>query len=339
VRPAEFPFALRYLTGSKPHNAALAAWALAAGFKLTERGLACGGAPVACAGEVEVFAALGLTDIPPELREDRGEIAAAERGELPRLLEEGDLQGILHAHSTYSDGLNTVREMAEAARARGYRYLGLTDHSQGARYANGLLPDAVKRQHEEIDRLNSELGGFRILKGTECDILVDGRLDYPDEVLARFEFVVASVHSRFALGEAEMTERVLRALASPCVDVLGHPTGRLLLAREPYAIRMSAVCEAAAERGVAVEINAHPSRLDLDWREAKDFLARGGWTSINPDSHRVEGLDDVRYGVAIARKGWVPRERVLNALPLAGLLARFAAHRAGRAGRAEDGTR
>jgi DNA polymerase (family 10) len=338
VPPGELPFALRHFTGSKEHNAALVSRAAAAGLTLTERGLLRGGAPVPCTGEPELFAALGLADIPPELREDRGEIAAAERGELPRLLEEGDLQGILHAHSTYSDGLDTVREMALAARSRGYRYLGLTDHSQGARYANGLLPDAVKRQHEEIDRLNSELDGFRVLKGTECDILVDGRLDYPDEILSQFDFVVASVHSRFALGEAEMTERVLRALASPWVDILGHPTGRLLLAREPYAIRMAAVCEAAAERGVAVEINAHPSRLDLDWREAKSFLARGGWTSIDPDAHRVEGLDDVRYGVAIARKGWVPRERVLNALPLADLLARFAARRQGRAGRTEGGT-
>ena len=328
VPERDFAGALRHLTGSREHDAALRAHAAGLGFELDERGLRRAGAPVAAADEDAIFAALGLAAIPPELREGRGEVAAAAAGALPRLLEPGDLQGVLHVHSTYSDGVDTVREMAFAARARGYRYLGICDHSQSARYAGGMLLDDVKRQHEEIDRLNQELGDFRVLKGVECDILADGSLDYPDEVLASFELVVGSVHSRFGLAEAEMTRRLLRAVANPFLDVLGHPTGRLLLGREAYALDLGAVCAAAAERGVAVEINANPHRLDLDWREVRGFQERGGWIGIHPDAHRTEGLDDVRFGVMAARKGWATRDRVLNALGCEELLAWLRARRA-----------
>jgi DNA polymerase (family 10) len=328
VPEPDFAGVLRYLTGSREHDEALRAHAAGLGLELDERGLRRGSAPVAAADEDAIFAALGLVAIPPELREGRGEIAAAAAGALPRLLEPGDLRGVLHVHSTYSDGVDTVRGMALAARARGYRYLGVCDHSQSARYAGGMLAADVRRQHEEIDRLNEELGDFRVLKGVECDILADGALDYPAEVLASFELVVGSVHSRFGLGEAEMTQRLLRAVANPFLDVLGHPTGRLLLGRAAYALDLGAVCAAAAERGVAVEINANPHRLDLDWREVRGFQARGGWIGIHPDAHRTEGLDDVRFGVMAARKGWATRDRVLNALSLEELLAWLRARRA-----------
>lgn len=328
VPERDFAGVLRYLTGSREHDEALRAHAAERGFELDERGLRRAGAPVAAADEDAIFAALGLAAIAPELREGRGEIAAAAAGTLPRLLEPGDLQGVLHVHSTYSDGVDTVREMALAARARGYRYLGICDHSQSARYAGGMLADDVRRQHEEIDRLNQELGDFRVLKGVECDILADGSLDYPDGVLASFELVVGSVHSRFGLSEAEMTQRLVRAVANPFLDVLGHPTGRLLLGRAAYALDLGAVCAAAAERGVAIEINANPHRLDLDWREVRGFQERGGWIGIHPDAHRSDGLDDVRYGVMAARKGWATRDRVLNALGLEELLAWLRARRA-----------
>lgn len=314
VSDEEFPYTLHHFTGSKEHNVALRARAQSRGLKINEYGLWKGEDRIPCKDEKEFFAALGLSFIEPELREDQGEIDAAENDDLPNLLTRDDLKGILHNHTIYSDGVRTPREMAEAARERGYLYIGLTDHSQSARYANGMQPADVKRYLRELNDLNSELDGIRIFKGTECDILPDGTLDYPDEILAQFDFVVGSVHSSFGMPEDEMTERVLRAMQSQYLNVLGHPTGRLLLSREPYAINMAKICATAAERGVAIEINANPHRLDLDWREIKGFRDLGGWVSINPDAHRIEGLDDVQYGVSIARKGWVTRERVLNAL-------------------------
>lgn len=329
VPERELPHALHHFTGSKEYGTAMRERARGRGLALDERGLWLAEKIVPAESEVELFAALGLAFIPPELREGRGEIEAAEKNALPRLLELSDLKGVLHTHSIYSDGVNTVREMALAARAQGFSYIGLTDHSMSAIYANGMRPETVERQREEIERLNQELDGIVILRGTECDILADGRLDYPEEILAGFDFVVGSVHSRFGMGEAQMTARVLAALESPFLDVLGHLTGRRLLVREPYPLSVSAVCQAAVERGVTVEINAHPNRLELDWRQVRAFRELGGWVSINPDAHRVEGIADVRYGVAIARKGWTTPERVLNALPLEELRARFRARRSG----------
>src|SRR4029079_8140568 len=225
----------------------------------------------------------GLAFVPPELREGRGEIEIAARGIVPALIETADLRGVLHCHSTWSDGKATIAEMADAAAARGWSYIGITDHSQSAFYANGLSRDRVLAQHDEIDTLNATRNGVRILKGVECDILADGSLDYADALLDRFDYVVASVHSRFSMDRAAMTARVLRALDDPRLTILGHPTGRLLLAREPYPIDIDAVIDKAGEVGAAIELNAAPHRLAPDWRHIPRARARGVPIEIGPD--------------------------------------------------------
>jgi len=237
------------------------------------------------------------------------------------LLQLGDIRGAIHCHSTWSDGKATIAEMARASRERGWSYLGITDHSQAAFYAGGLKPDRVLAQHEEIDVLNAASPDFRILKGVECDILADGALDYDEALLDRFDFVVASVHSRFSMDLTTMTDRVLRALDDPHLTVLGHPTGRLLLSRDAYAIDMHAVIEKAGEVGAAVEINADPHRLDLDWRLIPEARAHGVTLEIGPDAHSTTGLDNMPFGVGIARKGGVEAEHVLNAWPVEWVLA------------------
>ena len=278
--PPRYAVARWLSTGSAAHVAQVAERLAARGYALDGdlvRGPNGDAAPVR--DEAELYGLAGLAFVVPELREGAGEVEAAAEGALPELLEPADLRGVLHCHTTYSDGKATVAEMAEAARARGYAYVGITDHSQSAAYAGGLTPAAVVKQHAEIDRVNDgyrERGiDFRVLKGIECDILGDGELDYDERTLARFEFVIGSVHSRFGLSEKEMTERVCRAVANPFLTVLGHPTGRLLLARDAYAIDVAAVVAAAAESGAAVELNADPHRLDLDWRELRGAKARG----------------------------------------------------------------
>ncbi|HET9298743.1 MAG TPA: PHP domain-containing protein, partial [Candidatus Polarisedimenticolaceae bacterium] len=315
VPDALFPGALVEATGSEVHLDAL-----------RQRGL---DLARPFPDEAALYASLELPWIPPELREDGTEVAAAAQGKLPRLIERGDLQGVLHVHSHWSDGRLSIGDMAEAARAMGFAYLGLCDHSRSAGYAGGLSAARVRDQHAAIDALNTRLGGaLRVLKGIEVDILADGSLDYPDDVLASFEIVVASLHSRFSLPEAEQTARVLRALENPHVDVLGHPTGRLLLARDPYAIDLAKVMEAAAEHGVAIEVNGHPNRLDLDWRPLRAGLARGLRTSIDPDAHTAEELHAVEWGLRIARKGWCTAEQALDAWPLPRLLDHLAARQA-----------
>jgi DNA polymerase (family 10) len=252
-------------------------------------------------------------------------------GRLPHLVEAGDLRGVLHCHTTASDGGNTLEEMAEAARGRGYGYFGVADHSQSAGYAGGLSLEAIAAQHAEADRLNRRWRGkFRILKGIESDILVDGSLDYPDEILETFDFVVASVHSRFRLDAEAQTARILEAVANPYTTVLGHMTGRLLLRREGYEIDVERVLQACAEHGVAVEINANPHRLDLDWRWHRRALELGCTLSINPDAHSIAELDLTRWGLAVARKGGVPKERVLNAMDLNAMQGFLKARRAAR---------
>ncbi len=324
VVPKEaYPFALFYFTGSKAHNVALRGRAQAMGLKLNEYALVreSDGTPVPCKDERAIYKALGLPFIPPELREDLGEIEAAEEEKLPKLVELVDLKGILHCHSTWSDGQNSIEEMAEAARAMGMGYLGLCDHSRAAAYAGGMSIERVREQHQAIDALNKKLGkSFRVLKGVEVDILTDGTLDYPDDVLKTFDLVVASVHSRFNLEAKEQTERMIRAVSNPYVDIVGHPTGRLLLTRDPYPLDLFAVIDAAAERGVAIEINAHPSRLDLDPAGVRHGLAKGMKTAIDPDSHDTAGLKDVAYGIETARRGWCTADDVLNARPLPELL-------------------
>lgn len=337
AEPARYAVALWRATGSEAHVAQVAARLAAAGYALDGDAVrAPGGDIVPIGDEADLYGLAGLAFVAPELREGLGEVEAAAAGALPELLEPSDLAGVLHCHTTYSDGGATVAEMAEAAQARGYAYLGITDHSQSAAYAGGLTPAAVVKQHAEIDRVNdgyAERGvAFRVLKGIECDILGDGALDYDERTLARFEFVIGSVHSRFGLGEREMTDRVCRAVANPFLTVLGHPTGRLLLARDAYAVNLGDVVAAAAEAGAAVELNADPHRLDLDWRELRGAKARGVVVEIGPDAHSPEGLANVEFGVGVARKGWLGAADVLNARPADAVLAFARAKREGTAG-------
>ena len=264
--------------------------------------------------EGALYAALALQFIEPELREGLGEIEAAESGRLKPLVEVGQIRGIFHNHTTYSDGSASLEDMVAAARALGYRYIGISDHSQSAFYANGLKEDRVRDQHAAIDALRKRTSGIAIFKGIEADILADGSMDYPDEILARFDFVIGSVHSRFNLSEEDQTARVIRALANPYVTMLGHPTGRLLLSREGYRIDMKRVIDAAKQYEKIVEINANPHRLDLDWRHCRYAKAQGVKVSINPDAHATDGLEDVPFGVNVARKGGLEASDVVNTL-------------------------
>lgn len=313
VTDAQFPYALHHFTGSKEHNVAMRQRAREMGLKMNEYGLFRGEKNVPCKDETELFAALGLPLIPPELREDMGELSLTVEA-LPRLVEREDLIGLFHCHSTYSDGAATIAQMAEAARERGYRYLALADHSQSAGYAGGLSPAAVEKQHQEIDALNKRLKGFRLLKGIESDIRTNGSLDYDEATLARFDLVIASVHSKLGMTEEEATRRIVRAVENPFTTILGHPTGRLLLAREGYPLDFNRVFNACAAHGVAIEINANCHRLDLDWRQCKRAKEKGIKLCIAPDAHNIEGMDDVVYGLGIARKGWLDAGDVLNSM-------------------------
>jgi DNA polymerase (family 10) len=294
-------------TGSADHIAQLEARGLGAG-----------------PDEASVYRALGLPWIAPELREGMGEIDAAAAGNLPLLIEQKDLKGFLHCHTNYSDGTTTVAEWADAARAAGYEWLGITDHGESSAYASGLRSQDVERQHVEIDAANRRWNDLRILKGVEADILADGSLDYGAAVLDRFDFVIASIHTRFGMGKREMTERVLRALDDPHTTILGHPTGRLLLSREPYAIDIERVLERAAQRGVAVELNADPHRLDLDWRMVRRAKELGVTISVGADAHSVAGMSNVALGVGMARKGWLEAGDVLNTRDAEAFLATYA---------------
>ena len=315
-------------TGSEEHLAQLAAHARERGFTLDGAALWHGSTFVPTADESAFYAALGLAEIPPELREGRGEIAAAAAGTLPALLEPADLRGFLHCHTRASDGTNTVAELAEACRAQGYAWMGITDHSKAAAYAGGLSVADLQRQADEIDAFNATGPGIRVLKGIEADILADGVLDYEDPVLARLDFVIGSVHSRFSQSRAEMTARVLAAMDNPHLAILGHPTGRLLLSRDPYQVDMDAVIAKAIANGVAIEINADPHRLDLDWRLLRAARDAGLRISIGADAHNLAGIANVAFGVGIARKGWLTRADVLNTLPVEGFLTHVTARRA-----------
>jgi DNA polymerase (family 10) len=332
VEPGAFPFALHHFTGSKEHHIALRSLANEQGFKLNEYGLFRKEKPVSCRDEAEIYRRLGLDYIPPELREDWGEIGAARGKTLPVLVEEKDIRGTFHLHTNRSDGVPTPIQWARAAREKGYGYLGLSDHSRSAAYAGGLKEEQIREQEAEIRRANAAQKDVRLIRGIESDILPDGSLDYPEKELARFDFIVASVHSRFNMTETEMTRRILRALENPYTTMLGHPTGRLLLARDGYAVDMEAVLEAAARNGVIIELNANPHRLDLDWRLMKKAKALGLKIAVNPDAHHLEGLADVRYGVGIARKGWLTKEDVFNTRE-AGEVAAYFEERRKRAGK------
>ncbi|MFD1469229.1 helix-hairpin-helix domain-containing protein [Hymenobacter caeli] len=280
------------------------------------------------AQEELIYEKAGLQYLVPELREGLGEIALAAENKLPRLLEDGDIRGSLHNHSTYSDGNHSLREMATWLRDHGFEYLGICDHSQAAHYANGLSADRVRQQHQEIDQLNAELAPFRIFKGIESDILSDGALDYAPDVLASFDFIVASVHSNLKMDERKATDRLLRAIANPYCTMLGHPTGRLLLRRQGYPIDYKAVIDACAQHQVIIEINANPWRLDLDWRWVRYALDQGVQLSINPDAHHTDGYADTRYGVLMGRKGMLTKEMTFNTKSVDEAAAYFAARKA-----------
>ena len=321
VDDKEFPFTLNYFTGSKEHNVRIRSIARDYGWTLNEYGFSAiennekGSKPkklVKCMSESDIYRAIGLDYVEPELREDLGEIDAAKSGKLPKLVAYEDVRGTFHCHTNYSDGQNTLSEMAAGAQKLGWEYLGIADHSKIASYANGLTEDRVKKQIKEIDSLNEKFKNFRLFKGTEVDILTNGDLDFQDKVLASFDYVVASIHSNFKMSEADMSKRVLKALKNKHVTMLGHLTGRLLLERVGYSLNQTEIINAAADHGKAIEINAHPMRLDLDWRMVKYAISKGVMIVINPDAHVVDGLTDVRYGIGIARKGWCETKDVLN---------------------------
>ena len=319
VSAEEYPFALHYFTGSKEHNIAMRSRALTRGYTLNEYRLApTGGAPGAekIQTEQELYRFLGLDYIEPELRENAGEIEAAEAGDLPRLVAMENLRGTFHNHTNASDGKATLKEMAEAAQELGLQYLGIADHSKSSFQANGLHADRLLSQVREIQHLNDGFEEFRLFAGSEVDILKDGDLDFDDEILEQLDYCVASVNNAMTQPEAKMTERIIKAVSNPHVTMLGHPTGRLLLRREPYAVDIPAVIEACAATATVIELNANPWRLDLDWRWWKHAAEMGVKCAINPDAHDAEGLAFLYYGVRIARKGWLTRKDVINCLPL-----------------------
>jgi len=317
VSDEQFPFAQHYFTGSKEHNVAVRQRAIQRGLKLNEYELAGPKKKVACKNEAAIYRALDLDYIEPELREHSGELEAAATHCLPELVGTSDLKGAFHCHSTWSDGANTLEDMARAAKRLGWKYLGIGDHSQSLTVANGLSVQRLHQQQADIDALNAKLGGIKLFKGTECDILGDGQLDYDDKVLAELDYVVASVHTHFNQTQEEMTQRIVRALSNPYVTMLGHPTGRLLLRREGYKVDLEAVLQAAAKYGKMIEINAHPMRLDLDWIHCKRARALGVKLVINPDAHSTGDLEYLPYGVSVARRGWLTKEDVFNAQSLA----------------------
>ncbi|HWA87554.1 MAG TPA: helix-hairpin-helix domain-containing protein [Opitutus sp.] len=358
IVPAEqFAFALHHFTGSKDHNVQMRQRALARGLSLSEWGLtpaptdpgsgegskekgegrrergtvkeaAALGKSVKAETEEQLFAALGLGFIPPELREGLGEIEAAEKGGLPHLIEAGDLRGVFHCHTTASDGRNTLAEMVAAAEAMGWDYFGVADHSKGSFQANGLNEERLLKQVEDIAAVNAaKRFKTHVFAGTECDILPDGRLDFDDAVLARLDYVVASVHNVFNQDEATMTARIVRAVEHPRTTMLGHLTGRLLLRREGYRVDAGKVIDAAIAHGVIIELNASPWRLDMDWRLWRKARDRGLRCAINPDAHETAGLAHVRAGVNAARKGWLTKDDVLNTRTLAEVQAHFAKRR------------
>src|SRR5437870_1233153 len=327
VSTAEYPFALAYFTGNKEHNIELRSRALKRGWTLNEYRLAPTSSPKAkkkirpkkipkVHDEAGLYRAVDLDFIPPELRENWGEFEAAEKHSLPKLIEKENLRGTFHCHTLASDGHNSLEEMAEAAQALGLQYLGIADHSRSQLQAHGLDEKKLLAQVGVIRKLNRKFDGFRLFAGVECDILRDGSLDFPDEVLSQLDFVVASVHSALGLSEADMTRRMIRAMENPFVTMLAHPTGRLLLQREPYKIDVPKIHEAAAHTGTWIELNAAPKRLDLDWRWWPMAKQKGVKCVINPDAHRAERLQDLRFGIGIARTGWLTRDDVMNCLPL-----------------------
>ncbi len=350
VTSAEYPFALNYFTGSKEHNIEMRSRALQRGWTLNEYRLARlppdpkakkarGGRAIkrptvkipTVRDEADLYRALGLDFIPQELRENCGEFEAAEKHSLPRLLEQDNLCGTFHCHTVASDGHNSLEEMASAAQELGLEYLGIAEHSKSSIQAHGIDAAKLRAQVAAIRKMNKKFDGFRLFAGVECDILRDGTLDFDDEILAELDFAVASIHSVFNLSEAEMTKRIIRAMENPFITILGHLTGRLLLKRDPYLVDIPAVLEAAAATGTWIELNAAPKRLDLDWRWWPLAKQQGVKCVINPDAHRTERLQDLWFGVGIARKGWLTKSDVMNCLPLGKIESALQAKRSAKA--------
>jgi DNA polymerase (family 10) len=320
VVPGEsYGAALHYFTGSKAHNIAVRRMAQQKGLKINEYGVFRGERRVAGDTEASVFQTVGLPFIPPELREDRGEIEAALAGRLPTLIELADLKGDLHVHTKRTDGHHSIREMAMVAKAKGLEYIAITEHSRRLTVAHGLNPDDLVRQIDEIEGINAELRGITLLKGIEVDILEDGKLDLPDWVLGRLDVVVGAVHSKFDLPRAKQTERILRAMERPHFSILAHPTGRLIDQREPYDVDMPRIIRQAKARGCFLELNAHPERLDLLDTQCQMAREEGVLVSINSDAHSVQDFDNLRFAVGQARRGWLEKADVLNTRTLAEL--------------------
>ncbi|HEX2964932.1 MAG TPA: PHP domain-containing protein, partial [Syntrophorhabdaceae bacterium] len=312
VSTEEFPYALMYFTGSKEHNVKLRGIAKKKGLKLNEYGLFRDETLIKCRNEADVYRVLDLDYVPPELREDMGEVEAAQSAELPCLIELNHIRGMFHIHTDYSDGVDSLQKIVELAKRMGLSYIGIADHSKTAAYAGGLKTDKVLRQWEQIDLINAEDPDFKIFKGIESDILSDGRLDYAEDVLKGFDFVIGSVHSQFNLAKEEQEARIVAAMKNPYMTMLGHPTGRLLLSRNGYDVDMRTVIDAAAETGTIIELNASPYRFDIDWRYMKYTKEKGVMISINPDAHSAAELGEIAYGVDIARKGWQEPRDILN---------------------------
>ncbi len=332
VQPREYPHALQHFSGSIEHNTALRHYAKEKGYKVNEYGLFKGDdpTPIYCKSETDIYRKLGLRYIPPELREDLGEIEAAVKGSLPELVRPESIQGVFHVHTSYSDGRESLRNMVEAAIHRGYRYLGITDHSRVAFYAGGLSEGAIIKQFQEIEELNQEYPDFLIFKGIEADILPSGELDYDPSILAGFDFVIGSVHSQFRMKKEEMTARILKALDNPFLTILGHPTGRILLERPGYELDLDMVIKKAALKEVIIEFNANPYRLDLDWRWCRKAKEYGVKIAINPDAHSDGELDLARSGLAIARKGWLESIDIFNTLEADAVAEYFKERKANR---------
>ena len=320
VEEDSYGAALQYFTGSKAHNIHLRGIAKAKGIKINEYGVFKGKKKVGGKDEKDIYRALGMDWMEPELREDRGEIEAAQKGRLPKLVQESDIKGDLHVHSKWSDGTSSIEEVARAAQGRGYQYIAITDHSKSLRIAHGLDETRLMKQMEEIDRVNEKLKGFQILKGTEVDILAEGRLDFPEKVLEKFDIVVASIHSGFKQDRAKMTKRIIQAFENPYLHIFAHPTGRLLGARDPYEVEMDELIEAAKKFGKVLEINAYFERLDLDDIHCRKAKEMGIQVAISTDSHHPDQMWMMSLGVAVAKRGWLEKKDVLNTLSLKEIL-------------------
>lgn len=314
VKNDQYPYLLHHFTGSKEHNTALRGMAKEMGIKINEYGIFKNETLIKCNSEEEIYKVFKMAYIPPELRENNGEIEAALNNSLPRLVEEKDLKGIFHIHTNFSDGSITLKSLCNKLNSDGFKYAGISDHSKSAYYAGGIKEENIDSYFKEINNICSNFKNLKIFIGIESDILPDGNLDYSEKYLKKFDFIIASVHSSFNLSEEDMTNRIIKAIENKYTTILGHPTGRILLTREPYKVDMIRIINAASENKVAIEINSNPYRLDLDWRLCKYAKEKKVKIFINPDAHKIEDIDNYKYGINIARKGWLEKEDIVNTM-------------------------